>query len=122
MVMVVGEKFWEETNSPQEQGAKGEQTPRTRKTISATDIRTTKTPTAQEMVIREATDATKITTQSTQFKLRAVQGKAIQGKKPRTHMPVITEETAHKEGYSALVTSVDMMLLLIEREVCADDT
>ena len=37
-------------------------------------------------------------------------------------MPVITEETAHIGEYSALVTSVDMMLLLIEREVCADDT
>ena len=72
LVMVVAEKFWEETNSPQEQGANGEQTPCICRTISATGMRPTKTPTAQEMVIREAMDATKITTQSTQFKLRTV--------------------------------------------------
>ena len=68
------------------------------------------------------TDATEKTTRSTQFKSKAVHSKAVQGTKPRTHMPVITEETAQEGGYSALVTSVDMMLLLIEREVCADDT
>ena len=122
LVLVVGEKFREETNPPQEQGADGEQTPYTPKTISATGIQVTKTTTRHEMVIHEATDATEITTQSMQFKSKTVLSKAVQGKKPRTHMPVITEETAQRGGYSALVTSVDMMLLLMEREVCADDT
>ena len=36
-------------------------------------------------------------------------------------MPCITEKTAQLEGYSALVTGMDMILLLIEREACDID-
>ena len=73
------------------------------------------------MTICEARDATGITRQSRLFKAKSVLGKSVDGKKPRTYMPCITEETAQREGYSALVTGMDMILLLIEREACAID-
>ena len=44
--------------------------------------------------------------------------KTVEGKKPRTYMHVITEKTAREGRYSAIMPSVEMVLLLVLREAC----
>jgi hypothetical protein len=121
LVMVVGDEFWETEDSSQGQGAPGEETTNRLKTIRATGLRPTLTTKLETMVIRESQDESRITHQAKQFREKATMNKAVDGKKPRTHMPVISEKTAREGGYSAIVTSIEMMLLLVAREAGVKD-
>ena len=122
LVMVVGEEFWEKEDSPQGQGAPGEETTNRLKTIRASKgLRPTLTTKLETMVMRESQDESGITQQSKQFREKAIMNKAIDGKKPQTYMPVISGKTAREGGYSAIVTSIEMMLPLVARETCVND-
>ena len=111
LVMVVGEKFWRRHTADK------------LKTIHATDLRPTATQKLSGMVIRESQDESNMAQQSNQFREKATMNKqTAEGKRARTYMPVITEETAKAGGYSAILTSVEMMLLLMMREVNVNDT
>ena len=92
------------------------------KTIHATDLRPNASTKVPEMVIRESQNESEMTQQSKQFREKTTMNKTVGGKKPRTYMPVITEKTAKEGGYSVLLTSVKMMLLLIIQEVGVNDT
>ena len=106
LVMVVGEEFWEKEDAPQGQGAPGEETTSEEATSLLKTIRASKglrptvtTKLKEAMVIRESQDESEITQQSKQFREKAIMNKAVDGKKPRTYMPVISEKTAREVAH-----------------------